>query len=295
MFLCVPSRPCRALLLVVLFAAFQPSPEAQSSIERLAALRVEPPRLAEAQRLFYNARYQAAATLALEHRATESVDLANYELRTSAILFQLKALLEGPNGRDEGRKSSDKKEALRTCVPCPALIEAFSSDVRDGQALAKAMLVQDPADENARFFLGKLNLNYVWLQLGPLGRRTGWDEYWEARRSLDAVLKANPHHVRAMVARAWIDYIVDTKMPWGTEWLLGGGSTKRALTAVRQAIAIDADFFSHTEADFALWNMLIREKQTAEALVVARRLALTFPSNLEVAAYLQARGDTVRR
>jgi len=61
------------------------------------------------------------------------------------------------------------------------------------------------------FFLGKLDLNYVWLQLGPLRRKTGWDEYWEARRSLDAVLKANPRHVRARVARAWIDYIVDTR------------------------------------------------------------------------------------
>jgi hypothetical protein len=26
-------------------------------------------------------------------------------------------------------------------------------------------------------FFGKLDLNCVWLQLGPLGRKTGWDEY----------------------------------------------------------------------------------------------------------------------
>jgi hypothetical protein len=292
--LSVPTRTCCALL-VVLFTGFHASPEAQSTTDGLAALRVEPPRFAEAQRLFYNARYQAAAALALEHRTTEDADLASYELRSSAILFQLKALLEGPNGRDESRKATDKKEALRTCAPCAALIEAFSDDVRRGQALARTMLLANPADETALFFLGKLDLNYVWLQLGPLGKRTGWDEYWEARHSLDAVLKANPRHVRAIVARAWIDYIVDTKMPWGTQWLLGGGSTKRALVAVRQAIAIDADFFSHTEADFALWNMLIREKQTTQAVEVAHRLALSFPANLEVAAYLQARDVTARR
>ena len=281
-------------LLVVLFTALLASPSAQSSTEQLA-LRLDQPRFAEAQRLFYNARYQAAAALALEHRSTETADLASYELRSTAILFQLKALLEGPNGRDESRKAPAKKEALRTCASCASLIEAFSDDIRRGQALARTMLQADPADETALFFLGKLDLNYVWLQLGPLGRRTGWDEYWEARHSLDAVLKANPRHVRAIVARAWIDYIVDTKMPWGTEWLLGGGSTKRALAAVRQAIAVDADFFSHTEADFALWNMLIREKQTAQAVEVARRLAVTFPGNLEVAAYLQARDVTARR
>lgn len=294
MHLSVLSRRWTVLLVVLLAASFA-KPDAQSATDRLIPARLEPARFAEAQSLFYNARYQAAAALALEHRASADADLGNYELRSSAILFQLKALLEGPNGRDESKKATDKKEALRTCAPCPALIDAFSADVRQGRELAQTLLRANPADETALFFLGKLDLNYVWLQLGPLGKRTGWDEYWEARRSLDAVLKSNPRHVRAMVARAWIDYIVDTKMPWGTEWLLGGGSTKRALATVRQAIAIDADFFTHTEADFALWNMLIREKKTAEATEVARRLALTFPANLEVSAYLQAREVSTRR
>ena len=249
----------------------------------------------DAQRLFYNARYEAAAALALDSRTAETADLASYELRSSAILFQLKALLEGPNGRDADRKDTDKKEKLKACVPCPELIEAFSDDVRRGRALARTMLAADPGDENTLFFLGKLDLNYVWLQLGPLGHRTGWDEYWEARHSLDAVLKANPRHVRALVARAWIDYIVDTKMPWGTRWLLGGGNKKRALASVRQAIQIESDFFSHSEAEFALWNMLVRERDIPQATIVARRLALGFPENHEVAAYLQARDATTRR
>jgi hypothetical protein len=52
------------------------------------------------------------------------------------------------------------------------------------QAIARARLEVDPGDEQMLFFLGKVDLNYVWLQLGTLGRKTGWDEYWEARRSL---------------------------------------------------------------------------------------------------------------
>ncbi len=51
---------------------------------------------------------------------------------------------------------------------------------------------------------------------GRSAEKTGWDEYWEARRSLDFVVRRQPQHVRALVARAWIDYIVDTRMPWGT-------------------------------------------------------------------------------
>ena len=126
-------------------------------------------------------------------------DLANDELRSSALLFQLKALLDTP-----GRKDVRKAEALKACATCPGLIAAFFADIKHGQALARTALQTTPGDEAALFFLGKLDLNYVWLQLGPMGRKTGWDEYWEARRSLDGLLAANPRHVRGRVARAWI-------------------------------------------------------------------------------------------
>ena len=145
-----------------------------------------------------------------------------------------------------------------------------------------------PADEEALFFLGKLDLNYVWMQLGTLGKRTGWGEYWEARKSLDAVLKRNPHHVRAKVARAWIDYIVDTRMPRGTRWVLGGGSKKRALTALQEAAEVESEFFTATEARFALWEMQAREKNFAVAVVVARQLANDFPTNTDLTKFLQA-------
>jgi len=143
----------------------------------------------------------------------------------------------------------------------------------------------------ALFFLGKLDLNYVWLQLGPLHRKTGWDEYWEARRSLDALLRQNPRHVRARVARAWIDYIVDTKMPWGSRWLLGGGNRKQALADVRHAAQMESGFFTHVEAEFALWEMEVRERDMASATDVARGLAHEFPDNRELAAFLDAHGE----
>jgi len=238
----------------------------------------------DAQSLFYNARYAEAADLALALRASEAQDLANDELRTSALLFQLKALLEVP-----GSKEGNKKNALTKCTACPALMDAFFDDVRHGQALARETLRTRPGDEVALFYLGKLDLNYVWLQLGPLRRKTGWDEYWEARHSLDAVLKANPQHVRAIVSRAWIDYIVDTRMPWGTRWILGGGNRERAVTAIGGATAIESPFYTHAEAEFALWDIQVRERAMDEATEVARRLARQFPENREVASFLEAR------
>jgi hypothetical protein len=244
------------------------------------------PTLEDAQSHFYNARYQAAADLALALRSSNTEDLANDELRSSALLFQLKVLLEPRDEKHTTSQKRDKDRALKNCGPCQQLMTDFFKDVTHGQTLARAMLKTNPRDAVALFYLGKLNLNYVWLQLGPLGRKTGWDEYWEARRSLDAVIKNDPRHVRALVARAWIDYIVDTKMPWGTRWLLGGGSRKRALAAVREAASIESDFYSHTEAEFALWDLQVRERQMAQATEVAKRLAQNFPDNPELAAFL---------
>jgi tetratricopeptide (TPR) repeat protein len=242
-----------------------------------------PPTLDAAQRLFYNARYAQASAAALSLREFETpgtdAELANLELRTSSLHFQIKNALP---------KVGDRDKALKQCEPCADLIAAFLVDLARGQTVARARLAADPTDETALFFLGKINLNYVWLQLGTLGRKTGWDQYWEARKSLDAVLKRNPEHIRARVARAWIDYIVDTRMPRGTRWLLGGGNRKRALAVIQSAAKADAEFFVHTEAAFALWDMQVRERNFTEAAELARILTRDFPENPELASFLKA-------
>jgi hypothetical protein len=237
--------------------------------------------LLDAQRCFYNANYAEAAAATLELRAAGSGELGGYELRSSALLFQLKRALGAHPERD-------KDESLRLCDSCATLMIDFARETENGQSLARARLSASPQDDAARFFLAKLDLNYLWLELGTLGRKKGWNEYWEARRGLDAVLKRHPGNVRARVARAWIDYIVDTRMPRGTKWLLGGGSRQRALLAIREAAGTDADFFVRVEAAFALWEMEVRERNLPEAVEIARGLAHDFPENREVAAFLAA-------
>jgi hypothetical protein len=241
--------------------------------------RADGPALADAQRAFFNARYQTAADLALALQASDAEALAPYEVRTSALHFQL---------RDALGKSPDKGKAFKLCATCPELLKAFLTDTKKGQAMARARLQSDPADDDALFFLGKLNLNYVWLHLETLGRKTGWSEYWEARRSLDAALEDNPRHMRARVARAWVDYIVATKMTRGTRWVLGGGSKKSAFIGAREAAGADSEFFVRVEAEFALWEMLVRDRQLAEATAIAQRLALDFPENHKLANFLKA-------
>ncbi len=231
----------------------------------------------EAQRLFYNGRYQAAADATADGCVAETVDLVVCELRTSALLFQIKRAFGEP---------ADKDKAWPLCAVCQELMSTFLADIAKGQAAARAQLMAAPGDTDALFMLGKLDLNYVWLQLGTLGRKTGWSEYWEARKSLDKVLKQDPAHIRARVARAWIDYIVGARVPRGTRWLLGGGNKKKGLSAVREATTIEGDPFSRAEAGFALWDMQVREKDISGAVTTARGLAYDFPDNEELRKFL---------
>jgi tetratricopeptide (TPR) repeat protein len=251
-------------------------------IAPVEAAQADRPTLGDAQRLFYNAHYEEAAALAQSLRATDGQDLANDEVRTTSLLFLLRGLLKGQDAHN-----GDKEELLKACTRCPDVLAAFDADLHHGQGIARETLKTTPDDETALFYLGKLDLNYCWLQNGLLGKKTGWDEYWEARKSLDAVLKANPKHVRARVSRGFIDFIVNTRMPWGTRWLFGGGNKKKGLAAVREGAAMATDPFSHAEAEFALWDMLLRDKNLPEATEVARRIAKAFPENSEVALFLK--------
>jgi hypothetical protein len=105
---------------------------------------------------------------------------------------------------------------------------------------------------------------------------------------MDAILEQHPTHVRARVAKAWIEYIVDTRTPWGFGWILGGGNKKRALEMLRAAAADpQAGLFDRTEAEFALWEMLVRERNFSAAAEIARRLAVEFPENRELARFLE--------
>ena len=235
------------------------------------------PALTDAQAAFYNASFEKAAGLALDLCAADDLDAC--ELRTAALLMEIKRAIGD---------AKDKDEAFKACAKCQGLFEAFLRDTARGQAAARARLKANPSDEAAQFLLGKLDLNYVWLQLGTLGRKTGWDEYWEARRTLDAILKRNPQNVRAKVARAWIDYIVDTRMPRGTRWVLGGGSKKRAMVALREAAKADTDVYTSAEARFGLWDVLVREKNFPEAVALAHELARDFPANTDLPKFIEA-------
>lgn len=241
-----------------------------------------PVTLDDALQHFFSGRYEPSATTALSVRASEPDNLATYDVRTSALHFQLRrAMGEG----------DDRSRLFKACAACPDLVATFMDEFALGRAAARARVTERAGDEQALFFLGKLDLNYVWLKLGTLGQRTGWNEYWEARRSLDRVLKANPQHTRARVARAWIDYIVDTKPPRGFRWILGGGNRKRALATLREVAGSDAAPYDRAEAVFALWEMEQRERNVPAAIAAAQQLAREFPENQDVAKFLSKNGS----
>jgi hypothetical protein len=242
-------------------------------------------RLADAQALFYDGRYAEASALA-QTLSTDDRMMSIYELRTAALHFQIRAALEA-GGRN-------RSKAFNSCLACREQMDQFMRELNAGQALARATLTQHPRDETALYFLGKLDLNYVWLVLGTLGRKTGWNEFWEARHSLDQLLTEHPDHLRGRVARAWIEYIVDTRMPWGTAWMLGGGNKRKALATMQDAANANGEFYDRAEAMFGWWEMQVREGNVDAALVAARRLASQFPENRGVARFIDQHPATTR-
>ena len=242
--------------------------------------------LDEAHRLFYSGEYESAAKLALAARQANGDNLSAFELRSSALHFQIRRALGSGTDRDR---------AWKACAACPELMTAFLAETSLGRSAAQRLLQRNPADPDALFFLGKLDLNYVWLHLATLGRKTGWSEYWEARKTLDALLKVDPDHVRGRVARAWIDYIVATKVPRGVRWMVGGGNKTRGLQVVRDASKADAPATAQAEAMFALWDMQVREKQLPDAVVTARALSREFPENRDLTKFLSTHDLQSRR
>jgi hypothetical protein len=248
-----------------------------SAIGQAGAQAPESPELKLARQHYFSGRYTAAAEATAPLTTSGPEALAAYELRTSALHFELKRRLGD---------ASNKGKALKQCADCQPLIDAFMKDLNAGKALARSVLKAHPENEWALFYLGKLDLNYVWLQLSTLGKRTGWSEFWNARRSIEAVLKANPNNVRARVAHGWIEYIVDTRVPFGLAWTLGGGDKKKALKSITEAAATVGDPYEKAEAEFALWEMLVRDKRQADALTVAKRLIIEFPENKELQRFV---------
>jgi hypothetical protein len=271
-----------ALALIAMIAlTLAPTGGTQPVIPTLQACAADVDRtlISKAQRLFYNGDYDGA--IALSDGACDTPQsLPLCEMRSSALLFAVKQALPPRRNGQEGRLA-------KNCTICQPLIAQFIAETSRGQSHARTTLRANPLDQGTRFLLAKLDLNYVWLQLGLLGRKTGWSEYWEARRSVDAVLAADPAHVRARVARAWIDYIVDTRMPFGTGWLLGGGNKQRALRTLQLTADAGGEFYDRAETGFALWDIQIREQQMLDAVATARRLACEFPDNQELRRFLQ--------
>src|SRR5688572_25476074 len=115
-----------------------------------AALQIsDAPTIDTARRLFYDGNYDAAATQALALRTASPADLNAYELRTSALHFQIKRALGD---------AADKDKALQQCGSCAALLAAFADDTAKGQAVARERLAKNAADDEALFLLGKIDL-----------------------------------------------------------------------------------------------------------------------------------------
>jgi hypothetical protein len=96
----------------------------------------------EAQRLFYTALFQESAAAAKAITESEPENLAAWEVRTSALHFQLRRLLGEPK---------DRKAAMAKCAECRAVLATFLDDVNRGRAAARERIAKAPRRRGGPF------------------------------------------------------------------------------------------------------------------------------------------------
>ena len=125
-----------SLLLAAVSAATFPG-LAQSASPPASTPAADSAPLEDGYRLFYNARYEAAASVALSRCTTPPLDLNGCELATSALHFRIKKALE----------SGGHRKTWEACTECPAIMTSFLEVTTKGQAAARAALETTPTDD----------------------------------------------------------------------------------------------------------------------------------------------------
>ena len=269
-----------SLVVVVVLGRYGRPPAVSTSCDGPNERRRTAPTLEDAQRSFYSGRYEDAAQLSGSLCSAGADDLEACELRTSSLHFQIRRAM-GDVCR-QGTRLDDVRGLPRSDV---GVRRGYRSraHARTRAGSSGIPTTMRPCSCWARSISITSGCNWERVDARPVGTSIGKRE-----NRWTQVLKRNPSHLRARVARAWIDYIVGTKMPRGTRWVLGGGSKKKGLRVVREAASAEGDFFERAEATFALWDMQVRERDLAEAVVTAEQLARDFPDNRELARFLSA-------
>ena len=184
---------------------------------------------------------------------------------------------------------ADRDRAFKQCAACPVLLAEFQAEITLGQAAARGAAANADND-NARFFLGKIDLNYVWMQLATLGNCTRWDPGHGSAQGHgshhQAPADAHPRPRRAGVDRLHRRHPRDLGLP------LGAGRWQQETRAGLDARGGQRRHGHHftDRSEVGLWEMLVREKQFAEAKTIAKALATEFPENKELAIFIKTHG-----
>ena len=156
------------------------------------------------------------------------------------------------------------------------LMTAFFADITHGQALARGVLRKNPRDETALFFLGKLDSTTSGCSSAPLGEdRLGRVPGSEAspRRG------ARQPEARPRARRPRLDRL-HRRHQDAVGHALGAGRRQPEGLCARCGRRPPSSRTSTAtrSAEFALWDMQVRERQTAEATVPRNGSRRPFPT-----------------
>jgi hypothetical protein len=225
----------------------------------------------QAREALYSEQYVLADQHVMNARRLCPTDPESYELRTGLLILRTKQVLKIAGG--------DRKD----CADCESLVIQFEKDFEKGRALADAALQQNLKDERLMFLSGKLYLNRVWMNVDILDKAaSSGGPYRDARDRIEEVLRRNPRHIRALVASAWINYMIASRNR-ATRLLLRTfgikGDKKKAFDHLAIALAEQGDEYAYWEAKFTQRDLLKRENKRSEVEAVTEELRTRFPKN----------------
>ena len=201
------------------------------------------------------------------------MNLATRELRTSALLFQVRRAIGS---------AKDKDKALKQCAACGALMDAFQVETARGLDLARARLKTHPGDDEALFFLGQIQPESRVAAPRDAGAQ---DRMGSSTGKRGRASTRSSHALHITLAHGSHAHGSTTSSTRGCRAGRAGCSAAATRSArcsrFAKRPAPTRTFFVHAEAAFALWDLHVREKDLVEATRLARDLARDFPENLE--------------
>ena len=176
---------------------------------------------------------------------------------------------------------------MAACKACPPLLEVFSAaEFKRGREAARQKLAEAPNDEEAMYYLAKIDTSYLFLQLSTVGSAPGGDAVLGSETAAREGAGEEPESP-ACAGGSRLDgrHVVGTRVPWGTRWCHGPCDFGLRDMCAKPPPET-GDFYSERGGRLRAVGDVDARRQADQAVPVARELLARFPDNEELSKFI---------